>query len=292
MSTDTARALRSPPFLAAAGILIASSLALGAVVSALRANLVKLPIEGQRPVRAVTGETEHWVQIGADRLEETAVEGVLGTKNYVTRVYARKDTLKAARPVTLELHLAYYTGMVDTVPHVPERCLVGGGAQIVGAPTQVPIDLSRLITSPDPDVPAGLGEIERARITTPGSQLSAQRVRLPARYRDLKMRVTEFEFPGENIKMFSGYFFVANGGVCSNAEDVRLLAFDLRSDYAYYMKVQVSSTSATSAEELGSMASDLLTELFPEMMLCVPDWVEVQAGRYPPGNPRAVPGGS
>lgn len=64
---------------------------------------------------------------------------------------------------------------------------------------------------------------------------------------------------------------------------MRLLAFDLRSVYAYYLKIQVTSTSVSSGEELVARAGSLLSELMPEIMRCVPDWVEVEAGRYPGG---------
>ena len=39
-----------------------------------------------------------------------------------------------------------------------------------------------------------------------------------------------------------------------------------------------------SAEELAQEASSLLGELLPEIMRCVPDWVEVESGRYPANN--------
>jgi hypothetical protein len=40
----------------------------------------------------------------------------------------------------------------------------------------------------------------------------------------------------------------------------------------------------STAEELAAEASSLLGELLPEIMRCVPDWVEVEAGRYPANN--------
>jgi len=66
------------------------------------------------------------------------------------------------------------------------------------------------------------------------------------------------------------------------AEGVRTLAFDLRSDYAYYLKVQFTSGAVSSSEELARQAGDLLEDLLPEIMRCVPDWIEVELGRYPP----------
>ncbi len=65
------------------------------------------------------------------------------------------------------------------------------------------------------------------------------------------------------------------------AEEVRFLAFDLRNDYAFYLKVQFNSQSVSSYDEFAAVSSSLLSELLPDLMLCVPDWVEVQNGRYP-----------
>jgi hypothetical protein len=65
-----------------------------------------------------------------------------------------------------------------------------------------------------------------------------------------------------------------------------VLAFNLTDDYAYYLKVQVGSTDAASAAELGELASTLLSDLLGEIMTCVPDWTKVQRGEWPPDNPK------
>jgi hypothetical protein len=90
------------------------------------------------------------------------------------------------------------------------------------------------------------------------------------------MRITEFVEPQSGAQMFVGYFFIANGRLASSAEEVRTLAFDLRTDYAYYLKVQVSGQGLHSARELADAAGSLMSELLPEIMRCVPDWVEVE----------------
>jgi hypothetical protein len=67
----------------------------------------------------------------------------------------------------------------------------------------------------------------------------------------------------------------------ASAEGVRLLAFDLTDTYSYYLKVQFTSGAVSSAEELAAHAGEFLSEMLPEIMLRVPDWVEVREGRYP-----------
>jgi hypothetical protein len=93
----------------------------------------------------------------------------------------------------------------------------------------------------------------------------------------MAIRVNPYIQPGSDRRMFAGYFFIANGGHCANAEEVRLLAFSLQDTYAYYLKVQVSTISVSTAEEYTAACRSLLGELLPEIMLCTPDWPELRA---------------
>jgi hypothetical protein len=111
-------------------------------------------------------------------------------------------------------------------------------------------------------------------------------VRLPRGIENLQLRVFEFKHPGSNDPMYAGYFFIANGGLTPMAEGVRLLAFDLHSDYAFYMKVQFTATHIKGKEELAAIAGSMLDDMLPEIMQCVPDWVDVMRGEYPADNPR------
>ncbi len=175
------------------------------------------------------------------------------------------------------------TGGVDTVPHIPERCYVGGG--MIALRTEiVPLKLDESLWSPH----AGASASEksgwfRQRVPNWSPDGAGSSVTLPRDPGAMKLRVTEFA-AASNVagpKLYAGYLFVANGGHVSSAEEVRLLAFDLKSDYAYYLKVQFTSRSVRSPEELADQASSLMGELLPEIMRCVPDWVEVEAGNYP-----------
>ena len=104
--------------------------------------------------------------------------------------------------------------------------------------------------------------------------------------RDVRLRASTYHNPG-GAELYAGYFFIANGGVAASAEDVRLLAFDLGNDYAFYLKVQFNSQGVSSHEEFAELSAELLNDVLADLMLCVPDWVEVQAGRYPEGNKNA-----
>jgi hypothetical protein len=168
--------------------------------------------------------------------------------------------------------------MIDTVPHVPERCFVGGGLQMGQSPVSLPLPLDTSAWVQDPDAPEALRPIVRVRTA------GGKRVRLPREPEAIRIRASEYEV-GQDTKLYAGYFFIANGGHTDSANGVRLLAFKLEDDYAYYLKVQFNSSTVGSVEELAEVSASLLGEIFGELMDCVPDWVDVQTGAYPPDNP-------
>ena len=71
-------------------------------------------------VRITGGEPER-LEIAAkyaaqDRIEKAEVQEALGTENYVTRTFKERNPADPRSPVMIELHVAYYTGMITTVP--------------------------------------------------------------------------------------------------------------------------------------------------------------------------------
>ncbi|MGD9693683.1 MAG: exosortase-associated EpsI family protein [Phycisphaerales bacterium] len=274
--------LASPAFLAALALLAASGIGLRAAAKAMGAHLVKLRIDPPDGLafHTLPREANGWqyVPSPADQPLSAEVLEELGTSNYLSRVYSKKF---GEREVFVEVHCAYYTGMVDTVPHVPERCFVGGGMSIVSAPEEVrvPLDMDRYVTDQRAD-PAVFGGVVRTGFA------GLKQVRMPVGIENLRMMVTRFRDAASNRETYAGYFFVANGGTAPSADDVRLLAFKLKDDYAYYAKVQFTSAYVTSAEDLAELAADFLDGMFPEIMRRTPDWVEVVEGRYPADNPR------
>src|SRR5207253_2412975 len=133
-----------------------------------------------------------------DQEELPAVVEELGTENFVTRVYAEKlPTGSTGRPRILQLHAAYYTGTIDTVPHVPDRCFVGAGWAIVGGPWVRDVPLSTSGWVPAPDLPPSMqGKVYTTRLSQEYSTLSrGRRVNLPTGITPsspLRFRVTEY----------------------------------------------------------------------------------------------------
>ncbi|MEO0512493.1 MAG: exosortase/archaeosortase family protein [Planctomycetota bacterium] len=261
-----------------------ASAALGfrSAISAYQIHLTKSPIyapEGRQFASLLPTETHGWEQVGRDKIESAEIVKELGTENYLSRTFRSKDDPSRV----IELHAAYYTGQIDTVPHVPERCFVGGGLQIGSRSVEIPLPLDRSDWRAFKEPPEGLeGRVFTTRTGDRRySNYPGVRVVLPFDPQDMKLRVTEFV--SENGASFhSGYFFIANGGTVASAEGVRLLAFELDNDYAYYAKIQFTSFTGGTAEDLAVDAADLLDDLLGDIMLCVPNWVDVIEGRYPP----------
>ncbi len=281
------RGMANPAVWVIAAILSTSALGFTWVINAYGIHLRKLPIqaEGGRLVSAIPTESEHWIRVGRDRIEAPEIESELGTTNYLTRTYVRKDTIGSDRPVTVEVHIAYYSGQIDTVPHVPERCFVGGGLTIGSASGVYPIPLDDSDWVEDTSAPEGMGRIVTTRLSNRFSDLPGARVRLPADPHNLRFLVTQFTGRGSD-PFHVGYFFIANGRTVASAEGVRTLAFNLTDDYAYYCKVQFMSPNARNPRELAELAGSFLDDMYGEIARVIPDWVEVQLGNYPPDNPR------
>lgn len=258
----------SPAFIVAVGVLLVAAVAFGTIVRVYGVMLTKEAVYAKdgRLLSAIPTETASWVREGVDRKENAEVEATLGTTNYVSRFMRRKDGSGV-----LDFHAAYYTGSIDTVPHVPDRCFVGGGLQLGNVVGDVPITLDRTNWREATDVPEQYkGHAWRYRLG------NGSFVMLPKGPDTIQLRVMEF-LDRNGTPFYSGYFFIANGGHVSRAEGVRLLAFDLKTRYAFYCKVQFTSMPGMTQEQFVEQASSLLSELIGEISLCLPDWQELEA---------------
>jgi len=266
-------------------VLFGSALGMGWAINYYKLHLDKLPIyaPGNRSVSTIPAETDSWVQVGTDKILTAEVLDELGTSNYLSRTYRQKEPPAGEQPAYIELHLAYYTDQIDTVPHVPERCFTGGGMTLAGSSPEIALNIDQNRWTVDEDASTPIGTIYTDRTSTRWSDGRGKRVRLPLGIEEAHLKTSTYHTPGDQT-LYAGYFFVANGGIASSAEKVRLLAFNLENDYAFYLKVQFTTASADSREEFVALSSDLLSEVLADVMLCVPDWVEVQAGRYPVEN--------
>jgi exosortase len=285
-----------PSVVAAGGILMASALAIGSVIHVYQLHLQKDKIysESGLDVRSVPAETASWKRFRADTIFPLEIASELGTQNYLSRIYVAREAAPGAKtPEVLDVHLAYYTGLLDAVPHVPERCFTGGGMALVGGPWTVDIPMNPAnwlldeASSPpgQPSRAIYLARTPNQYSVKPGTRVALPRGLTPER--PLRLRVSQYT-DQQGRSTWAGYLFIANGGWTSSAEGVRELAFKFSDDYAYFLKLQFQSSSVTSPDQLAMLAGSFLDDALADIMLCVPDWRRVESGHWPADNPRRV----
>jgi exosortase len=251
------------------GVLLVAVLSLGGVVQATQTVLIKQPVPMREPLWPLPKQIGTWVMIREDpRLSREELE-VLGTEQYVSRLY-----MDAAKPENspgsiIRLHTAYYTGTPDTVPHVPERCFVAGGlVPIAVGPTTLKL--------------SGPQYSQHENTWVDASRLNPQGARMPT----LDIAATAFTYSvgktdRPEAKSNVIYFFAANGKFLSTPDLVRLQGFDPRDRYSYYCKIEVGVFGVGDLEQANLCVSGFLSVMLPEVMACLPDWVDVTQGRWP-----------
>jgi len=259
------RAMKNPAFLVVAGILLLSAVSLNAATQFLQLYFQKLPVEMRRPISTIPDRIGPWVQLSKDQPLPPDIEATLQTKQYVSRAYVDTrvvggDVIKAVENKTFEerehiieairmqhplavlrLHTTYYTGMVDTVAHVPDRCYVAGGYE--------PTD------------------------TTPHKWESVSK-RIGRPFASPFMTFEDQTGIRDTRKLNVTYMFHANGNYCDNANLVRLALQNLQTRYAYYAKIELMVVSED-REGSAKVMDGFLGDLLPEFENLMPDWKEV-----------------
>ena len=240
MSASTAeraagRGLMGGHFLIAAGILLVAALGWNAASHFLQLHLAKKPVPPPPGTVVVHYQLKNFpktlgpytlIEESAVPLKEDVLEtlGTAGNPNnwYYMAVYEDKLTKEQMR-----LDVTYYTGLLDAVPHVGERCIVAGGGTIRS-------DLSGT----------------RTLSLTQG----------PQEWRQLPMYRTAYEITqGMNTaQLFQYHVFSMNGEPTESWEKVRLELALPRVKYCFFAKVQ----TAPMASNLTAQASDEMTRRF------------------------------
>jgi len=263
-------------FIAACVALLAGAIAFRSVASAINAWVLKEQAPMREPLGTIPTTLGVWKAVGKDALLNDATIETLGTKFYLNRNFAIEGDPSRGE---INLHLAFYTGLIDRVPHVPERCFVAGGLLQVGVPQVRAINLDRSSWRMD------AGPINRATglhypmasVIDPITMRSSE-VHLPLG--EAAMTVSEFQdSKSPDQRLIAGYFFIANGQMTPRAGDVRALSYSLTERYAYFCKVQFTGqyrAGDNSLEKFEAQVADLLRELLPHLMLRLPDWPEYE----------------
>jgi uncharacterized protein DUF3485 len=224
----------------------------------------------RRDLKTIPPKLGHWVQVSKDEPLEPDMEHVLAATHYIFRDYVddrlvspaeinafndksyreRKimvAQLQQERPnAVLNAAVTYYTGLVDTVAHIPDRCYIADGF--------VPSDYKILSWS--------------AFNGRPGRAARNEDVR----YINFEDQVASRQSAPRNV----AYFFHANGTYTADPIGVRVQLQDLRQRYGYYAKIELM-TVMRNADESAKMMNDFLTSALPQIEQCLPDWKQVTA---------------
>lgn len=272
-------------------MLLVAGLGFRAAVYQLDVVLRKQPVELRGPLSTIPSSfaapgmeglepAQEWRQKDKDVPLPQPIVEELGTSIYLNREMIRRGAL---RNDMVALHVAYYTGLIDAVPHVPERCWVAaGGLTPVGTPRDMPLLIEYPEAVPSSAAPnRATGRPYRLVNVMDAISRRMEAVHLPIG--DFAMRVSEYQSesnPAERI--LGGYCFIANGRITSSAAGVRALAFQPSERHAYFCKIQLAMTFPASDEirwdRFQRLASELVGQMLPHLMRRLPDWPQVEAG--------------
>lgn len=259
-------------------VLVLGAIGFRVLVAEANIFLMKERVELRRPLDSVPIKLGRWERVGTDSIfNETLIEE-LGTRSYLDRTYAIDGD---AEKGVMHVHVAFYTGTIDAVPHIPERCWAVSGLELTRNSDGVSLAIDR--SKWEPLVRDGVepGKYMAVALTDPITA-DIERVAMPLG--DIVATTIEFQDPKQpQLRQVGGYFFIANGKSVASSYGVRQAAFNLRDRYAYYCKIQltkrgkVDDPSGSLLEPFKSDATDLLGELIPQVMRCLPDWPTYEA---------------
>lgn len=264
-------------FIVACATLLAGAVGFRTVASAINAWLHKEPAPLRSPLSTIPTTLGSWRAIGEDTALGDAMVEALGTTFYLNRNFAIDgDPSKGV----LQLHIAFYTGLIDRIPHIPERCFVAGGLIQLGVPRVLPIALDRSAWR-EAAGPVNNATGERYALATVRDPVTLREVEVHLPIGDTEITVIEFQDPARpDVRLIGGYFFIANGQLTPSAGGVRGLSYARTERYAYFCKVQFTGQyrgGDASFDKYQQQVADLLQRLLPHLMLRLPDWPEYEA---------------
>ena len=197
-----------PAFVAAVATLLICGVGFRFAVRQAQAFLDKAPVELRTPLTSIPKRLSLWEAGGQDKTLTVEMEQELGTRQYLDRVYTRPVGRQGQ---VVMVHLAYYTGLIDAVPHVPARCLAAAGWVTVGLPRNIPLPLDPTGWVADTEQ-RNLGTGEAYSLLTFAHHVTGDDVTVRMPVGDFKLRTSEFR-GGDQLdqRIFAGYFFIANG---------------------------------------------------------------------------------
>ena len=260
-------------------LLIVCGVGFRAAVNALNIYLEKEPVPLRDSLTNIGRTLGEWRAQGNDAVLDAATLEELGTDKYIDRTYALTMN---GRTYAIGVHVAYYTGLIDAVPHVPDRCFVAGGWTLVGGVRNEPwpIDDGDWVDDVAHTTRYGTPfRTDKYRHWVTGQAMTVRMPALPLG-ESFELRTSELQHARHaDQRLYAGYCFLANGCFTPTPEGVKLFAFDQQDRYSYYCKVQfvMPAQKGVDRERFLELTADLMDNLLPELMRCLPDWAEVSA---------------
>ena len=141
---------KTAAFVVVCVVLVLAAVTLNVLVPKLKITFRKQAVEPAEPLKSIKADVGPWAQISVDRAMPPDFEHELGATYYLFRDYVDTRKLKSEDAkkllaasmedrekmrsaisiepgAVLKFALTYYTGAVDTVPHVPDRCYAADG---------------------------------------------------------------------------------------------------------------------------------------------------------------------
>jgi len=238
------RLIREPAFVVCCVVLALSGVVLQVAAQRIGMVFIKQPLELRKPLDELNESRLRPYRLVKNILiENMDVVEALGTKEYVQWVLEDEDAANDDPTKYVNLFITYYTGDPDQVPHVPEVCYQGGGAN-----TEILADMEMQLPR------EGGGEtIIPVRIM--GVSLSSKGL-----------------MGRQETKVL--YFFSANGDYKCKRNAVRFRLYKLTDKYAYFSKVELSfpKGGGMSLAEVLSAGTKLCRRLVP--LLVEEHWPE------------------
>jgi hypothetical protein len=282
MSTDRKNKWLQPGFLTVVVLLGISAVGLNSAVGLMKLHFLKVAVPLKKDLATVPSTLGDWVQVSTDEPLDKETQDILATDKYIFRDYVNTKVIPASElrqfdgktslerkqlVAALQAHypdavisfaVTYYTGKVDTVAHIPERCYVADGYQPTDSTQTVGWDLG----------PNRLGK-------TPGESQ-----KIDVRYLNFQDQTNA----ARQTKRVA-YFFFVNGRYESDSLRVRQALENLRATHAFYSKVELMAIIPDEARCAAVMSSFLRSAL-PEVEKCLPDWNSIEnGGSHPAGQP-------
>ena len=271
MNSSSKQKWMQPGFLIPAIILAVAAVGLNGAVSALQLHFKKLPVPLKKDLSSLPEKMGDWLQVSRDEPLDKELQDSLATDHFVFRDYvntklvtkedvarfqdlgsrdrkALMSRIQMQMPsAVINMGVTYYTGLVDTVAHIPDRCYIADGFE----PSEYETPVWDL----------GPGRLGKA----PGEGVGVRFINF------------EDQTAAGRVTRRVAYFFFTDGHYESDPVGVRTTLQNLRYRHGFYAKVELMTT-IKDHDECQKVMTNFLTAALPEVEKCFPDWNQVEYG--------------